>query len=79
VVKYRRYPISKDELAIYFYNRFIYSGKERTLPFMTEKWTEDFIEEYKFVGLNNPKKKRDIEDICALFKIQNNAVRANLE
>lgn len=33
VVKYKRFPISADELAIFFYNRFIHMGKKATLPY----------------------------------------------
>ena len=47
VVKYKRFPISADELAIFFYNRYIYMGKKSTLPYLAELWTHEFIEKYQ--------------------------------
>lgn len=75
-MKYKRYPISADELAIFFYNRVIHSGKEASLPFLTEKWTRQFIEKYAAAAA---KAKHSIEWISHLFKIMNNKFRQDFE
>lgn len=35
---------TRDELIIFYYNRYIVADKVRTLPFLTEIWSEEFVE-----------------------------------
>ena len=34
---------NQDELIIFYYNRMIVWGKNKTLPFMTYKWAEELL------------------------------------
>lgn len=34
---------NRDELIIFYYNRYILSDKVKTLPFLTEIWSKDFV------------------------------------
>ena len=43
--KYGRVP-NKSELIIFYYTRYIIGGKKATLPFLTDPWANELIEEY---------------------------------
>jgi hypothetical protein len=36
-----------DELILFYYNRYVESGKIQTLPLMVEKWAKNLIESYQ--------------------------------
>jgi DNA-binding transcriptional regulator YbjK len=46
IIKYEKQP-TQAELAIFYYNRYVESGKMSTLPFLTQKWMQDFLEQYE--------------------------------
>lgn len=35
---------TKDELIIFYYNRYVVGDKVKTLPFLTDIWSEEFVE-----------------------------------
>lgn len=37
---------TKDELIIFYYNRYVVGDKVKTLPFLTDIWSEEFAEQY---------------------------------
>lgn len=37
---------TKDELILFYYNRYVVRGKTQTLPFLTEVWAERLVTEY---------------------------------
>lgn len=43
--KYQRMP-TKDELILFYYNRYTVKNKASTLPFLTEHWAEKLVKEY---------------------------------
>lgn len=43
--KYRRMP-TKDELIVFYYNRYVLRNKSSTLPYLTEVWAERIVTEY---------------------------------
>jgi hypothetical protein len=45
VVKHKKLP-SRDELAIFYYNRYVEAGKISTLPFLTEQWIGQLLQKY---------------------------------
>lgn len=56
-MKHKKQP-TKDELAIFYYNRYVESGKKATLPHLTERWIEDLLASYAPVfqeGYSMPK------------------------
>lgn len=48
VLKHERLP-NYDELLIFYFNRYIESGKYSTLPYLTKQWTQDIIDDHKEV------------------------------
>jgi hypothetical protein len=46
IIKYEKKP-TQAEIAIFYYNRYVESGKKGTLPFLTQKWIQDFLEQYE--------------------------------
>jgi DNA-binding transcriptional regulator YbjK len=50
-IKYKTKP-NKDELAIFYYNRYVEAGKKTTLPHLTEQWINDFLAAYEPVFEN---------------------------
>ena len=44
-MKYKKRP-TKDELAIFYYNRYVEGDKKNTLPFQTEKWIGELLKSY---------------------------------
>jgi hypothetical protein len=46
VFKYEAFP-NTDELALFYYNRYIGADKVKTLPFETQKWTAKIMSNYK--------------------------------
>ena len=46
IIKYKTRP-NKEELAIFYYNRYIEAGKKNTLPHLTEQWINDFLVAYE--------------------------------
>lgn len=51
-MKYKKLP-NKDELLIFYYNRYVVSKKKTTLPKLTQHWSVLFIEEYTKVLKEN--------------------------
>lgn len=49
--KYKKLP-EFEQLAIFFYNRFIIAGKEDTLPFLCQRFVEQLVREYSIAGEN---------------------------
>ena len=45
MVKFKKLP-TKDELIIFYYNRYVVGNKKDTLPFLVEIWAQEFVEEY---------------------------------
>jgi len=45
VLKYKKRP-TKEELAVFYYNRYVEAGKKNTLPYLTEKWIGEFLVSY---------------------------------
>lgn len=45
VLKYEKKP-NFIELVIFYYNRYVVSGKKNTLPYLTELWTEELCEKF---------------------------------
>lgn len=43
--KYNKVP-TVDELIVFYYNRYVIANKKATLPLMTKKWAEEFVEDY---------------------------------
>ena len=37
---------NRDELITFYYNRYIVSGKTKTLPFLTNQWVEELLTQY---------------------------------
>jgi hypothetical protein len=50
--KYKRMP-TKDELILFYYNRYVVKNKKSTLPYLTEVWTEKLIADYSKVMTEN--------------------------
>lgn len=46
LIKYKRLPNNKEELITFYYNRYVIGGKKDTLPFLTEIWADEMVEEY---------------------------------
>jgi hypothetical protein len=44
---------TKDELILYYYNRYVVRNKKSTLPYLTEPWAEKLIVEYSKVMTEN--------------------------
>ena len=44
---------TNDELQIFYYNRYIVSDKVKTLPYLTEAWSDQVISEYTKVLAEN--------------------------
>jgi len=51
-VKFKLMP-TNDELQIFYYNRYIVSDKVKTLPYLTEAWSDQVISEYTKVLAEN--------------------------
>ena len=45
-MKYKKKPTS-DELAIFYYNRYVEANKKSTLPFQTGKWIKELLKSYQ--------------------------------
>jgi hypothetical protein len=45
ILKYSKKP-ELIELTIYYYNRYIESGKKKTLPYLTEIWCEELYTKF---------------------------------
>lgn len=47
----KRIPQNKEELAIFFFNRYCINGviKRSTLPYQTEQFSQELINDYKVV------------------------------
>ena len=43
--KYNKIP-TKDELILFYYNRYVIAGKVNTLPYKIEMWAENIIDNY---------------------------------
>lgn len=50
--KYKRIP-TKDELILFYYNRYVVRSKSSTLPYLTEVWAERIVTEYTKVLTQN--------------------------
>lgn len=48
IVKHKKQPTA-DELAVFYYNRYVESGKKATLPFLTQVWINDFLSQYEAI------------------------------
>lgn len=44
---------TKDELILFYYNRYVVTKKKGTLPFLTEQWAERVVAEYTKVMAEN--------------------------
>lgn len=44
---------TKDQLILYYYNRYVVKNKKSTLPYLTEPWAEKLIVEYSKVMAEN--------------------------
>lgn len=42
LVKFKLMP-TKEELSIFYYNRYIVSDKVKTLPYLTGVWSNEFV------------------------------------
>ena len=54
VIKYEKLP-TKDELILFYYNRYVVAGKKTTLPYKIEQWSEEVIEEFELAVQVNGK------------------------
>ena len=63
ILKYKRQP-NEAELALFYYNRYIGSGKKATLPFETGKWVKQLLEAYSPLF----KEGNNIDDLIATLK-----------
>ena len=48
MLKHKKLP-TRDELAVFYYNRYVESGKIKTLPFLTEQWIDQLLQRYSAV------------------------------
>ena len=46
ILKYKKQP-TKDEMAIFYFNRYVEGSKRLTLPHLTEQWTEELLRAYE--------------------------------
>lgn len=46
LLKYNKQP-NPQELAVFYYNRYVEAGKKTTLPYLTEQWIADFVAAYQ--------------------------------
>lgn len=45
MIKYKRLP-NRDELIVFYYNRYVVGNKKDTLPFLVGQWAGKFVDEY---------------------------------
>lgn len=50
--KYKKIP-NRDELLVFYYNRYVVAKKKSTLPMLTEQWSVQFIQQYTKVFQEN--------------------------
>jgi hypothetical protein len=48
LLKHKKRP-TRDELAVFYYNRYVEASKKSTLPFLTEQWIKDILSKYDAV------------------------------
>lgn len=48
MLKHKKKP-TKDELAVFYYNRYVQSGKKSTLPYLTQQWIQQLMAAYENV------------------------------
>ena len=70
ILKYKKKP-TKDELAIFYYNRYVEGDKKNTLPFQTEKWCNELLKSYEVVFQEG----YDIKKIISTLKESRNLER----
>ena len=70
-MKYKKRP-SKDELAIFYYNRYVEAGKRGTLPFQTAKWVSELLKSYDKSVFS---KEVDIKEVITTLKVSRNLER----
>jgi hypothetical protein len=62
-MKHKKRP-THDEIAVFYYNRYVEAGKRSTLPFLTESWIDGLLKEYELVFPEN----LSIKEIICLLK-----------
>lgn len=70
IMKYRKRPTA-DELAIFYYNRYVEAGKRGTLPHQTGAWVPQLLKSYGPVFSEG----HDIKKIVAALKESRNVDR----
>ena len=63
IMKYKKQP-TRDELAIFYYNRYVVTDGRVTLPFLTEKWIDQLLVAYRVVFVEG----FEIKNIVAALK-----------
>ena len=46
ILKYKRQPV-REELAVFYFNRYVVAGKKSTLPFLASEWIDDLLAAYE--------------------------------
>ncbi len=46
IIKHKKIP-NHHEIAVFYYNRYVESGKRKTLPYLTNAWINDLLNKYQ--------------------------------
>ena len=63
ILKYKWMPTA-DELAVFYYNRYVEAGKCTTLPFHTQQWVRQLLSSYSQVL----KEGTDMKEVASVLK-----------
>lgn len=72
VNKYEKFP-EYNELALFYYNRYVEAGKCKTLPHLTKFWTNELMGKF-----NKAAEGKSIEDVIKLLAVTRNIIQREI-
>lgn len=64
IEKHKKFP-TKDELILFYYNRYVMADKCKTLPYLIDRWSEEIVGEHNKVFKET---KFSVEQVISLLE-----------